>query len=101
MSAAVLCGPVLNSHGHTDEPHNQPNPPTHPSDRETTESAADSTAGKKTPGGAGTNTRRSRDTRAHKGTRTTQTNLTTIQTHQQHTFNPHVSATTEAAADST
>jgi hypothetical protein len=28
----------------TDEPHNHPNPPTHPSDRETTESAADSTA---------------------------------------------------------
>jgi len=32
------------AHGHTDEPHNHPNPPTHPSDRETTESAADSTA---------------------------------------------------------
>jgi len=29
------------AHGHTDEPHNHPNPPTHPSDRETTESAAD------------------------------------------------------------
>ena len=32
------------AHGHTDEPHNHPNPPPHPSDRETTESAADSTA---------------------------------------------------------
>ena len=29
---------------HTDEPHNHPNPPTHPHDRATTESAADSTA---------------------------------------------------------
>ncbi len=29
------------AHGHTDEPHNHPNPPPHPSDRETTESAAE------------------------------------------------------------
>jgi hypothetical protein len=32
--------------------------------------------GKKTPGGAGTHTGHTRDTRAHKGKRTTQTNLT-------------------------
>ena len=36
----------------------------------------------KTPGGAGTQTWHTRDTRAHKGTRITPTNLTTIQTHQ-------------------
>jgi hypothetical protein len=35
--------------------------------------------GKKTPGGAGTHTGRTQDTRAHKGTRVTPTNLTTIQ----------------------
>jgi hypothetical protein len=67
------------THGHTDhtnEPHNHPNPPTHPRDRETTESAADSTAaapertGKKTPGGTGT----MRDTHETHG----QTNLTAI-----------------------
>ena len=40
--------------------------------------------GKKTPGGAGTHTGHTRDTRAHTGTRITQTNLTTIQT-QRHT----------------
>ena len=47
--------------------------------------------GKKTPGGAGTYTGRTQDTRAHKGTRVTPTNLTTIQKHQQTTLNPHVS----------
>ena len=40
--------------------------------------------GKKTPGGAGTHTGHTRDTRAHTGTRITQMNLTTIQT-QRHT----------------
>jgi hypothetical protein len=35
--------------------------------------------GKKIPGGAGTRTGRTQDTRAHKGTRVTPTNLTTIQ----------------------
>ena len=42
--------------------------------------------GKHSPGGAGTHTGHTRDTRKHKGkgTRTAQTNLTTIQTHQQH-----------------
>jgi hypothetical protein len=41
--------------------------------------------GKNTPGGAGTHTGHTRDTRTHKGTRTAQTNLTTIQTHEQGT----------------
>ena len=51
--------------------------------------------GKKTPGGAGTHTGRTQDTRAHKGTRVTPTNLTTIQpsksTMNNTTLNPHVS----------
>ena len=35
---------------HTDEPHNHPNPPTHPHDLATTESAAGSTAAAASPG---------------------------------------------------
>ena len=38
-------GTHTQAHGHTDEPHNQPNPPPHPSDRETTESAAEYRSG--------------------------------------------------------
>ena len=45
-------------------------------------------SGKKTPGGAGTHTGHTRDTRVHTGTRITQTNLTTIQTHRA-TTHPH------------
>ena len=43
--------------------------------------------GKKTPGGAGTHTGHTRDTRAHAGTRITRTNLTTI--HPKPTTHPH------------
>ena len=45
-------GGSRDTHGqtdHTDEPHKHPNPPTHPSDRETTASAADSTAASPKP----------------------------------------------------
>ena len=40
------------------------------------ENNSGNSTGKKTPGGAGTHTGHTRDTRAHTGTRITQTNLT-------------------------
>ena len=47
--------------------------------------------GKKTPGGAGTHTGRTQDTRAHKGTRVTPTNLTTIQPSKSTNTQPYLS----------
>jgi hypothetical protein len=81
-------------HVHTDEPHN------HPSKPHNTQPAT----GKKTPEEPG-HTRDTHGTRgrtkAHGPHRRT-SQVTTIQTHQQHTTRTtHVSATTEAVADST
>jgi len=82
------------AHGHTDEPHNHPNPPTHPSDRETTESAADSTAAAPEPtaprgrlGGRPLRTRRSRHP-LHRGEPDTLTRQTTPEPRGQTTRTP-------------
>ena len=92
------------THGHTnhtDEPHKHPNPPTHPSDRETTESAADSTAAAPEPtaprgrlGGRPLRTRPSRPP-LHRGEPDTLTRQTTPEPRGQTTPEPrdaHIAA---------
>ena len=83
------------AHGHTDEPHNHPNPPTHPSDRETTESAADSTAAAPEPtaprgrlGGRPLRTRPSRPP-LHRGEPDTLTRQTTPEPRDAHIATNH------------